>query len=654
MASSYEALTAEQVRLNYRKQYVASDSLTEPTIVDAIPGDADGLMPIGKINADLRVEIPLFTQRPLPGLPFTNTLYLEWLPEGSNQYLLLAEEEIPDSTQLPDEEFPLERVIPLSVFANYEGKFQYRYRVKNWNDSGQRMSLPVPVTIDRIGPIRPATPQSINVVEPLITTTVLDRDNGVKCIVPDFVEDKKDFVRVVVGLMERPPESETEFPSLVVYDALLPASREVLLPKSYVTTIGSKLQYIVYYLFDKAGNRSERSYSRHMQVALGELPSGLQPCEVPLAADGLIDRADAAVPTKVHIRQYNGWETGDGIVISWGNQELGRTTVGAHLPFDLTISVPWSRLSGAYDFLLGGVQSIAVDYKVYRGDYPTSSPSSIPVAVDLDIPGPENPDPEPVNPDLDVIRFLSSEGSSTELTEDDIGNDAEGFVNLYDDPEVGDTLTLYYNGRAISSPPYVVDGSESANQEIPFIIPWRDIELTPVMTGLKMYYTLTRAGFNNPQESDRTTIDVVVEVVRLPDPVFPGFLINCNSLVEEGGQWGIKIHIPPSSYLTRGVLVKFQWQTYEAIADTPFPGIPMLDGERSVSPQEEQNGMDWFVSYDTYLKPTYGNGNNAARGKAQYYIPVRGVPVPSELVEAYIGVFEVVGPGNDHCVIPRP
>ena len=353
MAGSYDALKAEQVRKHYREsQFVAVD-LVAPELMDQIPGDADGLMPHDKITAPLAIQVPLYSDRHrlLP-----NVLKVEWLPSSSAEYLLVFEEEIPGTNLLPDDQFPLQKELPLSLFENYEGKFQFRYRVSNWNDHQVgRESPPVPVTIDRIGPIRPATPEAIAGVPVLVTSDILTRDGGLKCQIPDFTEDKKESVRVVVGLMDKPPESAAEFPALVVFDELLPATRDILIPANYINAIGSKLQYLVYYLYDKAGNRSERSYDRSVQVALGELPSGLSSCEVPLAADdGFIDRADGAMPVKVKILEYTGWQTTDGIVIEFGNQELARTSVGGHLDFPLEITIPWARVRAAYDFLAGG------------------------------------------------------------------------------------------------------------------------------------------------------------------------------------------------------------------------------------------------------------------------------------------------------------
>lgn len=663
MAGSYEKPTAEQVRNQYRERFFAAD-LLEPTIVDKL--DADGLIHSSKLGAPLKVTIPLWDDRPpFPG--GVNVLILECLLSSSTEWVRIGTpEDIPWPGDLPDADFPLEKVIPVDIFRDYEGKFQFRYRLKNWNDQSYRDSPPAPVTIDKTGPIW-TDPLSavIEIVEqPVITDAVLTRDNGVFCIIPDFIEDSRTSVWGHVAWMDRVPAQGEDITSFIVLSQLLPADRKVLVPASAVTNLGSKTQYAVAILVDKAGNRSELSLPATVQVALGTLPSALLPCEVPLAADGLIDRADAAFPTKVHIKQYTGHDSNDGIVVKWGTRTLARTSVGAHLPFDLKITVPWTILAQEYDFTSSThVQAVAVSYNILRGDYPFAPPSGISVNTDFAIPGPGNPDPEPINPNLSLVAFESFSGSSTELKLADVGKPATATIKLFDNPEVGDTLTLYYNGVAVTAGnnPYEVDGSEDPNEDIEIVIPWTDIERTPVMDDLPMYYTVTGTGFVNGQESIRTTIDVLVEVVDLPEPEFPavdfpGGIANCNSLklkASGSSEWGIFVHIPTSTYLKEGVDVELEWQTYEFDGTTAIAGT---DHEETltVSEDQEANGIEWFVPYIRCLKPTYRPTISGGKGTVMYSIDVRGTSVPSGPESVIVAVFEADGSGNDHCTIPRP
>jgi hypothetical protein len=667
MASSFVKPTAEQVRAHYRNQFFIAD-LKIPTVVDAMAGDPDGLIHSSKIGAPLNVTIPLWDDRPPSGVPLFNVLTLEVLLSSSPEWVRVgAPEDIPGPDDLPDTDFPLARVIPLEIFRDYEGTFQFRYRVKNWNGLTERDSPPVPVTIDRTGPVWVDPPHAvIDIVEkPVITDAVLTRDKGVFCVIPDFVEAKRADVIVHVAWLDRVPSQSEDITDFIVRSQAMPADRKVLVPEAAVRRYGSKTQYAVALLVDKAGNRGELSLPATVQVALGTLPGALKPCSVPLAADGVIDRADAAFPTKVHIEEFTGHNDSDGIVVTWGAKELARTSVGAHKPFPLAITVPWLHMAGEYNFDSDThLQSVEVDYKVLRGDYPFNSPGAISVDTDFAIPGPVNPDPDPINRSLNIITFLSFSGSSKELTVADIGKDAKASIKLFDDPEDGDTLTLYYNGIAVASSgnPYVVDGTEDPNEVIDFVIPWDDIKLTPVMNDLPLHYTLTHADFANPQESDRTTIDVLVEVVDLPEPEFPasdfpGGIANCNSLkLKAAGstEYGIFVHIPASTFLKADVDVELEWQTYEYDGTTPIAGTDHKE-TRTVSPEQEKNGIDWYVPYLKCLKPAYRPPISGGKGTVKYTLDVRGTPVSSEPMSVIVAVFESDGgPGNDHCVIPRP
>ena len=84
MASSFERLTAKQVRDNYREQFFVAD-LEKPTIVDAMAGDPDGLIHKDKLGAALAVKIPLWDDRPPEGL--FNVLTLECLLSSSPEWV---------------------------------------------------------------------------------------------------------------------------------------------------------------------------------------------------------------------------------------------------------------------------------------------------------------------------------------------------------------------------------------------------------------------------------------------------------------------------------------------------------------------------------------------------------------------------------------
>lgn len=670
MASSFQGkpLTAEQVRTNFRKSLrKVADPLIKATIVDAIPGDDDNLLPSDKNDSGIRVEIAEWPERDFTNL--SSTLRLEIKFSDDTEYVPVGEpEEVPNSK--PSDEFPHETVIPLDTIKNHEGTFWLRYRVTYWN-SEVGESIETPVTRDTLGPLQPnEAPKAMIIAEPLITDATLLRDGGVKCVVPPFVEDKKEFVKVAVGWMDKIPEDESEFPDLVAFFDLLPQpSQEVTVPANWITDLGSKTQYAVYFLFDKAGNRSQMSLPKTVGVALGTLPADMEVCEVPLEKqDGLYDRADAGILETVVIEDYTGSDKDDGIVIKWHNATLARTSVGAHMPFPLTIKLPWSVKRDQYNFAGTQLQTIDVDYIIYRGDEPFPSPGVVKVNTDYKIAGPENPDPGPINPDLELIVFESSEGSATELIPDDNGNDATGHIKLFDlpVPQVGDFLTLVYNGTPVL-PPYEIKAGDTPGKVIPYPIPWTGvIEKTMVMDQLPMYYTLTRTGLNNPQESLRTFIDVTLETVDLPEPEFldpanpdpskPLTILNCRHLREVNGTWGYAVHIPKSTYLKAGEWITLSWMSFAQDSTTPIDGTDHND-RFQIDANQEANGIDWLIPNDKCLAPVYRPPvASGGYGKVIYSIDVRGTARSSDLVSVIIGMFEEYPPGsgNGHCKLTRP
>lgn len=658
MASSFQKLTAEQVRARYRQRFLRAD-LLKPTIVDAM--DDNGLLHSSKLDFALNVTIPEWGERPpFPGL--VNVLRMEWLLPSSNQWRDFGDpEDIPGPIDAPDLKFPLERSIPVEVFRDHEGPFEFRYCVKNWNNATERVSATAPVLLDRTGPgwVNPLTAMIDIVEKPVITDAVLARDKGVFCIIPDFVEANRVDVWVKVYWMTRPPLPDESIDDFLVLTTQLPSDREVLIPEDVVKSYGSKTQFAVAVLFDKAGNPGERSLPATVPVALGTLPSGLQPCTVPLAEDAekLIDRADAAFPTEVHIKEYTGWHDSHGVQIWWGGQKLPLTSVGSHKKWPLEIPVPWTIMALVYDFdSATHVQDIDVDYQMLVGDYPFDSPGFVNINTDFAVPKPGDPDPEPIDISLNSIEFFSFSGSSTDLTVDDIGEDATLSIELYDDPEIGVTFTPRYNGVPLLADPYVVNGSETPNQKIPFTVTWDEIKQFPVMDNLAIDYTVTHADFRNPQQSLPTHINVLVETVQHPDPLFPEIpgepekLINCNFLRQKDGEWGIIMHVPKSTYLKKNAAIELEWITYEP------GGTEIADHTETltVSQDHEDNGLDWLVPHDKCLKPTYPTYSHGV-GKMKYTITVRGTPVPSATVERFIAVFEADGgAGNMNCTIPRP
>ncbi|MFP3514884.1 hypothetical protein SB766_01565 [Pseudomonas sp. SIMBA_077] len=625
----------------------------KPTVVQIIPGDADGLISLADSLKDLDVEIPLWSQKAPPGAPNPDVLYLEWLPEGEDNYVAVAEPELVPGTVLA-KDFPLKRTIPYRYFQNRTGSFKFRFRLDLWMGSTAE-SEDTTILIDRLGPVFVDAEPQIVVSEALITDVTLGRDKGVICEIPEFTELRPEQVKAAVAWLDEIVDTLPDVGDLDFFD-LLPSNRLITIPEAKVRGLGSGLHYVMCVLIDKAGNQSTLTLPTKVMVALGALPTGLQPPKVPQADGDGITRQDASEGVKVHIESFSDYEDNDGIVIDWGGERTAPIAIAQLLPFDLKVPVPWSLMKGLYNFTTGGDQSVDVKYEVLRGEHPIAS-GPITVPVNFAYTGPENPDePHPVNPLLEKVVIWGASTIQDTLVASDEGKDAKAKIKLYDSPTPGDVLTVYWNGVVLSSPPYTVTGTESPNQEIELVVPWVDIAPNPINLKLPVYYTVAVPGSKNPQSSQSKDINVQAVSIMLPDPEYQvgslGFY-GCVSLIENNGEWGVEVLIPTSTYLTMGADVTLVWRSYYGDGLTEIVGAELIYPSYPVTVDEQNNGIRWFIPFEKHLKPTYG-GNSAqyGYGRCQYQIVVNGKPILSTSTAVMIAMGR--GGAEDSCEIPPP
>ena len=623
----------------------------KPTVVQIIPGDTDGLILAVDSLKDLDVEIPLWSNRSTTPRP--DYLFLEWLPEGENTYIPVSEmEEIPSSVPVSD--FPLKRVIPYRYFQNRTGGFNFRYRLELWNTSPSE-SEDTAILIDRLGPVFVDNEPRVAVSETLITDASLARDKGVICEIPDFSELRPLEVRAAVAWLDEIVDNLPDAADLD-YFGLLPDDRLITIPEAKLRALGSGLHYVLCVLIDKAGNESKLTFPTEVVVALGELPNSLQPPTVPQADVDGITRQDAFDGVKVHVAPFLDYEENDSIVIDWGGERTAPITISQLLPFDLKVPVPWSLMKGLYDFTEGGDQKVSVKYEVLRGVHPISS-SAIDIQANFAYAGPENPDePDPVNRTLTAVSVWGASNIKDALVASDEGKDATAKINLYDSPKVGDVLTVFWNGVALSSDPYTVTGSESANQEIEFVVPWNDISPNPINLELPVYYTIAVPGSKNPQFSLNSKVNVQAVKIVLDEAQYETGGIGmyvCSGLIEVAGEWGVNVLIPPSEYLKEGVDLSLAWRSYYSDGLTEIPGTSLIMTKYPVSKEDEQDGILWFIPYEKHLKPTYGGeAEQYGYGRAQYQIVILGEPVPSNSSAIMIAMGR--GGSPESCEIPPP
>jgi len=662
----YDALHARQVREHYIRQQRELNSyrsmqLPPVTVVDAIAGDADGLLPITALTGNLAIKVADWRQT-TPPLGATEELQLEWRPDGASEYIVLSTE--PFIAPI-GEAFPLDRFIELKHFMRSEGLFHFRYGVKGWNSDQIEYSLDQPITVDRTPPYGPYDPPAID--DPgSVTDAVLDTDNGVFVTVPDFVEDKKDYVRIAIVWSDTvPPADQPIVPDVL---QLLPVDRKVLVSRDLVKRYPSGDHYVAYELFDKAGNRSRPSRVRTVAVARGLLPANLKPPVVPLARDGLIDLLDARLGVTVEIPGLDQYIPDDDVVVTWGATKLTPKRIGeGDNPFPVKVVVSWEHLKGEYTAPVSAPYEVTVPvtYEVLRGTTPFPLPSADGIEVDVNLayPGPVNPDePDPVNISLDPVVVTGDSGTPNNLTDADQGEDATATVTLYSPARAGEVITVYWNGVAVAET-VTLDGTESPGDKVSVTVLWSEVEVGGP-GNVPVYYTITHPDFFNPQQSRDTSVQVDAVPIVLAAATFPDIsvvgsisLLNCKSLRKRTSddEVGYRVSVPASRYLIDGEEITLTWVLKEAGQTTDVTGTE-LSTKLTIGVGADTNGIEWFVQpYSQHILPAQlGTTNGWAYAHMIYELTIDKKTVTSQVVNTVVGIQDLGDPSGTCNITSLP
>lgn len=128
-----------------------------------------------------------------------------------------------------------------------------------------------------------------------------------------------------------------------------------------------------------------------------------------------------------------------------------------------------------------GPKDVAVTYAIVRDGKDFPEPVGKTFSVNLTIPGPVNPEPDPDlgNPNLNELVLKGSTGDNT-LVEDDVGNEIDIDLTIYTGFKDGDIVDLKWEGKVVPPPGgrYAVDGTEDPAFKIPFKLPSAIFEAT--------------------------------------------------------------------------------------------------------------------------------------------------------------------------------
>lgn len=670
MTKVYRTRQGEEKRRAYSRSLIEprlAGEMTPPDILDAVPLHPDGLLPRTALDAPIRIQIPEFQLGPIPsdGDTYTTELVLQWRRESDIEFQTIS-----DMFELKNDgtvTFPLPLRIEMEKFAGLEGQYIFRYYATLWAGNND-WSQEVRIRLDRTAPYGHLpdprdTPPPIEFTSTPITDATLSAQGGVECIIPDFDDPDKGRIIAAIGWSNAPPDpNETIIPAV---SGLLLGSRKMTVTRDKIERLGSGTHYVTYVLVDPAGNVSKLSRVQNVPVALGALPTNLQLHSVPLAADGLINRADAFYGVTVDIPLYTNHEPTDHIFVEWGATTLPGYPVGEVPPAVIRVPVSWTRLKAEYDFSSAGVQTVKVGYRVDRAPQvefrPT--PRTIDVDVDFSTTGPiepGDPDPDPVSPRLGLVTVYSSTDEEDELAEADFGEPATAKFKAPDPTVDGDIFTLYWKGVAVDDV-YEADGAETPGvTDISIIVTWDEIVEGGLDPALPVHYVMSNDDFPNNDRESRTT-HVWVRAIRivLDPPLIPDMgsspVLNCNHLRSVGGVVGYRVKIPASSHLEPGKEITMRWRPFDSSGTTPINNanktttIPIPNDAPTA-------GIDWFIEYAAHVLPTDPGVGDSRHAFVEIDYSIEDVRAPSEKFRKMMSI--ALGSDNAYCdldsVVPAP
>lgn len=434
----------------------------------------------------------------------------------------------------------------------------------------------------------------------------------------------------------------------------VPGHGRITLPIDIFEDSNEGMNTLTFRVKDLAGNVSRESKKNQRNVRRLAPPVGKPPV-VPLAdgtdGDTLIDLADCDRGVTIEIEVPLPSSPNDRILASWKNIDLPPKTVGTETL--LVFPVTFAEIERAYGVTDGPVPT-KVSYVMLRGSGNPIVREETTIDVDISYPGPENPDrPKPVNPDFDLPRLVSSQDVDNILDDNDYGQEAKVYVQLYATPptEAGQIVTVWYDDNELS-PSYYLSPGEEGREILAATVPWDTIATKP--NGIvKLKWVLSIIGGNNPVSSRDQDVNVDITKIDLPKPLVQGLIrnnISCPTLnfvpPNDGtSRRNLKVNIPPSPSLVDGKDVVLTWGGYtDEFATVPIPNTEVSVTHTVVGtvPPEgiELEIGDYFLNY----KPV-----SEGYGKLTYTIT--GIVADSD--EAIHRVF-LLDNNGEYCEVANP
>jgi hypothetical protein len=600
-------------------------SLEAPTFIEGAIADAtDNTLFYGYWKDGLRVYHKTLENPPEmpPGMPDLVTFITPQIAlEDASDTWLAAGDRV-ELTHASERPFYI-TVEPTLLLA--QGPMRLRLFVELWNSTVPDISAAVRFIADSTPPMGQRDPLPLVITPNAITDQVLN-GTGAIAKVPAYDFAEKDLLLLWWASPEGDPIGQS------VHHLELPKNEhDFEIPAQVIREAGSGVKWVTYRLVDKAGNLSNMALPTKVQVALGELATGLKPPSVPLAEDdGVLDLTDARTGVFVHIQPFEGAQAGDTLDVWWGGTKIPQTPTWPFPGNDLKVLISPAILQQEYGSA-SGPTTLEVAYEVRRGGILMDSRQSKSITTDYYIGGPADPDPEwpdPINEALELPVLVPPVSSDdNKLLPEDYGQDATVTVLLHKDIAVGQVVKFYWDDTYLPGIDHIVAANEPGTT-ISQVVKWSVIEAGT--NGIRnLWYRVYSSTPGNYWESQPQSVEV--SAVKLPLLSFPDLnplnLLACESLRDGSSGNGkvIRVAVPDlSAYLKPGDSLELEWMPWRRfMGEEPELKLESAALIETITIDELHpiTGFAWEVPYIKHILPIYDGGaieDRIGRGRVHY------------------------------------
>ncbi|WP_123586830.1 hypothetical protein [Pseudomonas fluorescens] len=623
---------------------VQIDAPKVPAVLD--PDDPWGLLPLSALGDDLAVTFMDF-QQGVPGPGEADLVELGFMPKGA-AFDMVDERWYPTSDLIV---FPQTLKVPR--YRLKEGVYEVAIQISRYGShpvEGERKTL----TIDTSKPNFGNTPGPVVFPAELggvITETYLIQEGEVSVLVPWYIDvavgDRAEYYWTD---NESPPDSEVpireqEFSPEDIADKRL----RITVYADEIRVWGPGRRALYYYLRDRAGNEGPRSILSWIEVDLSPAPGALQPPKVPLSDRGVLDRQQARDGVVVEIPEYDFADATHCAAIFWDEILVDEIPIDP-ADFPAIVPVPWMNLHARGD----GPRQASVYYRIRQGStYGPPSPSTL-VAVNLTLAGQDHANaPALINADLALVEVYGEKTLTLNtLLSADYGYPATVKLKLYDAPQAGQVLELYWGSYPGFVARYVVKASDVAGNTIRFSVPWNVIDTDKENPALPVYYT-TSNGVNQQQSLPTPVRVQIVPITDLKEPVFPDAgkegVLHCCSRPR---LWeGVKVRVPADVRIEQGDVITLVWQGCAGPNGTqPIEGT-YAEIRRDLTTYQPGEDVDIVVDdYDTLIAPMVNRGSALVHYRLKKRNGDRGNSLADfVIINRTLPSGEICSPTNDLC-----